>query len=166
MPRAQRSRSWPRLVAASYCRSSTMDMASRSRSPARADVSCLARIHSTRLALHVQKDDLALLCERFATSKLVAYEDLRSINTYGFRGEALASISHVAHVSVTTMTAEQPCAYKYGSRERPLTLLPPTSSVKPFVQHRAKYLDGRMIEGPKPCAGNRGTLLTVWGACT
>lgn len=92
----------------------------------------------------IHKDDLTICCERFTTSKLTNFNDLKTVATFGFRGEALASITHVARVSIVTRTAADPCAYK------------------------AKYSDGKLIPHKpnekaeaKPCAGVQGTTILV-----
>ncbi|KAK3318527.1 hypothetical protein B0H66DRAFT_476027 [Apodospora peruviana] len=92
----------------------------------------------------IDKGDLPILCERFTTSKLQKMEDLQSIATYGFRGEALASISHIAHLTVTTKTRDSNCAWRaiYGSGK----LVP----AKPG-----------QLPDPKPMAGRQGTQIMV-----
>lgn len=87
----------------------------------------------------IHRDDFAIVCERFTTSKLSTFDDLANIATFGFRGEALASITHVARVSILSRTSDGPCAY------------------------RAQYVDGKFAAGqePKPAAGVVGTTITA-----
>ncbi|KAK1554373.1 hypothetical protein Q3G72_011299 [Acer saccharum] len=85
----------------------------------------------------IRYEDLPILCERYTTSKLSKYEDLLSIKSMGFRGEALASMTYVGHVMVTTITKGQLHGY------------------------RASYRDGVMENEPKACAAVKGTQIMV-----
>ena len=53
----------------------------------------------------IDESDLRLAFERHATSKITKEQDLFSIQSLGFRGEALASIAAVSHVVMTTRTS-------------------------------------------------------------
>ena len=53
------------------------------------------------------REDALLCVERFATSKISGVEDLDSLQSLGFRGEALASISSVSHFELKTRTAKE-----------------------------------------------------------
>ncbi len=53
----------------------------------------------------IEDEDLNLAFKRHSTSKLSTIEDLYRIRSLGFRGEALASISHVSKVEVMTKTS-------------------------------------------------------------
>jgi len=53
----------------------------------------------------MNREDAAIALERFSTSKIQAFEDLESLVTFGFRGEALASIAAVSIIEMKTKTA-------------------------------------------------------------
>lgn len=48
----------------------------------------------------IEKDDMAIAFERHATSKIRSAKDLKTISSFGFRGEALASVASVAEVEM------------------------------------------------------------------
>lgn len=85
----------------------------------------------------IGKFDLELAAQRFATSKLRTTEDFQSLCTFGFRGEALSSISMVARLSLTSRTAASPVAYTMS------------------------YRDGKPEKQPVACARKAGTTVTV-----
>ncbi|MBX3356031.1 MAG: DNA mismatch repair endonuclease MutL [Phycisphaeraceae bacterium] len=80
--------------------------------------------------------ELALAVTAHATSKITSVDDLASIATLGFRGEALASIGSVARLEVISRPREQPEA---GRIE----------------------VDGGRVTGPMPASGAPGTTVRV-----
>ena len=60
----------------------------------------------------IAQDDLEIAFERHATSKIRSADDLNSITSMGFRGEALASIGAISNVEMISKTREQENGYK------------------------------------------------------
>ena len=84
----------------------------------------------------IRKDDLPLAFARHATSKIASLEDLERVASLGFRGEALASIAAVSHVSLLSRTDDSPHAWKVDA-------------------------SGGSLSAPEPAAGAGGTTVEV-----
>jgi DNA mismatch repair protein PMS2 len=53
----------------------------------------------------IGREDFATLCKKYCTSKIAQFEDLETLSSLGFRGEALSSLCAVGTVTVLTSTA-------------------------------------------------------------
>ncbi len=84
----------------------------------------------------IASEDIELLFERNATSKVKNIEDVYNINSLGFRGEALASIASVSKIQVITRTESE------------------------ALGKRALYYNGR-VQSLEDSAGNLGTSFSV-----
>lgn len=60
----------------------------------------------------IEKENFLKLCKRFSSSKLTHYEDLQSLNTFGFRGEALSILSYISHLSILSRTENSQIGYE------------------------------------------------------
>lgn len=88
----------------------------------------LNKIKVTDNGKGIDKDDLPLALERFATSKAETVEDVYSAATFGFRGEALAAISSVSDFKITS--GKDGKAYTITCQYGKIGEIKPTAAIK------------------------------------
>ena len=112
----------------------------------------------------ISPPDLALAATRFATSKLVRLDDLKSIRTFGFRGEALASASMVARLSIVSRKrrrAPNATATTSGTSSTS-SLDDDEKKYSTSCAYKQSYRDGKPTAAkPTPSAGRDGTTIRV-----
>jgi DNA mismatch repair protein MutL len=91
----------------------------------------------------IDRSDLPLALSRHATSKIGALEDLEAVGSLGFRGEALASISSVSRLTLTSRPPEQDSAWAVTAqgREMAAEVIPAAHPVGTTVEVRDLFFN-------------------------
>jgi DNA mismatch repair protein MutL len=84
----------------------------------------------------IRKDDLLLALSRHATSKIDSLQDLENITSLGFRGEALASITSISRLTLTSRQPDEKHAWQI-------------------------HAEGGQLSDPVPAALSSGTVLEI-----
>lgn len=84
----------------------------------------------------IAKDELGLALSRHATSKIKDLDDLEAISSLGFRGEALASISSVARLTLTSKPESQTSAWQANAEGRDMSV-----TIKPAAHPNGTTID-------------------------
>lgn len=75
----------------------------------------------------IAQDDMQLALSRHATSKISTLDDLESVASLGFRGEALASIASVSRTVLTSKSPDAPHAWRIASEGNQIAPLEPAA---------------------------------------
>lgn len=91
----------------------------------------------------ISKDDLALSLSRHATSKILTLDDLEAVGSLGFRGEALASISSVSRLTLTSCAQDSKEAWsvEVEGREMAANISPAAHPVGTTVEVRDLFFN-------------------------
>ncbi len=90
----------------------------------------------------MEEADLPLALDRHATSKIYSLEDLESVGSLGFRGEALASIGSVSHLAITSaMEGQQGHTASCAGREMDVTVKPAAHPTGTTVEVRDLFFN-------------------------
>lgn len=107
----------------------------------------------------ISREDSEVCLQRHSTSKVSTKEDIDAISTYGFRGEALASVAAVADIRITTQTNEEDVGTLIVSRvgetpklsdsSRPIGTTIEVNDIFKKIPARRKHLASPKVEGQR-----------------
>jgi DNA mismatch repair protein MutL len=101
----------------------------------------------------IEKDDLPLVIEKYSTSKIKNLEDLYNVMTFGFRWEALASISSISHIEIVSKYKDMEFWYGFkaaGSEVWKINKYPSETGTKITVENLFYNTPARLNYLKKP----------------